>query len=85
MVCYRDDILDRPAFINKSVVDAIGAGDSFNAGFIYKFIKGNPIPECQEFGNLTGAVSTLSSGGTAAFRDYEAFREKARNIFGFTI
>ena len=85
MVCYRDEILDRPAFINQSVVDAIGAGDSFNAGFIYKFIKGTPISECQEFGNLTGAVSTLAAGGTAAFQDYEEFREKARNIFGFTV
>jgi len=85
MVCYRDEILDRPAFINQNVVDAIGAGDSFNAGFIHKFIKGNPIPECQEFGNLTGAVSTLAAGGTTAFQDYEEFREKARTIFGFAV
>ena len=83
MVCYNDEILDRPAFINQSVVDAIGAGDSFNAGFIYKFIKGSPIPECQEFGNLTGAVSTLAAGGTTAFQDYEEFKKKATNIFGF--
>ena len=85
MVCYRDEILDRPAFINQNVVDAIGAGDSFNAGFIYKFIKGIPIPECQEFANLTGAVSTLAAGGTAAFKNYEEFKKKARNSFGFAV
>lgn len=85
MVCYNDKIVDRPAFINQSVVDAIGAGDSFNAGFIYKFIRGNTIPECQEFGNLTGAVSTTAAGGTAAFQDYDEFKKKARDIFGYTV
>jgi len=85
MVCYSDELLDRPAFINQSVVDAIGAGDSFNAGFIHKFIKGNPIPECQEFGNLTGAVSTLAAGGTTAFQDYDEFKKMATNIFGFEV
>ena len=85
MVCFKDEIVDRPAFINRSVIDAIGAGDSFNAGFIHKFIKGNTIPECQEFGNLTGAVSTTAVGGTAAFQDYDKFKKMARDIFGFTV
>ena len=85
IVCCRDETRDLPAFLNRSVVDAIGAGDSFNAGFIYKYIMGGPIPECQEFGNLTGAVSTTAAGGTAAFQDYEDFRGKARDIFGYTI
>jgi len=85
MVWYRDEILDRPAFINQSVVDAIGAGDSFNAGFIYKFIKGHTIPECQEFGNLTGAVSTTAAGGTTAFQDHDEFKKRARDMFGFTV
>ncbi len=84
-VCYRGEIMDRPAFINQHVVDAIGAGDSFNAGFIYKFINGTAIPECQEFGNLTGAISTIAAGGTTAFQDYEEFRKKARDIFGFSV
>ncbi len=85
MVCYRDEILNLPAYLNKNVVDAIGAGDSFNAGFIYKFIMGRPIRECQAFGNLAGAMSTTAAGGTAAFMDDEDFRKKARDIFGFTL
>jgi sugar/nucleoside kinase (ribokinase family) len=85
MVCYRDDILNLPAFLNKDVVDAIGAGDSFNAGFIYQYIMGKPIRDCQEFGNLTGAVSTTAAGGTTAFQDYEDFRRKAREVFGFEV
>ena len=30
-------------YLNPNVIDAIGAGDSFNAGFIYKFIHGNKL------------------------------------------
>ncbi len=85
MVCCGDEIMNLPAFLNKNVVDAIGAGDSFNAGFIYKYILGKSIQECQEFGNLTGAISTTAAGGTTAFQDYEAFRKKAQEIFGFSV
>ncbi|HEX6981505.1 MAG TPA: carbohydrate kinase family protein [Balneolaceae bacterium] len=55
-----------PAFINKEVSDAVGAGDSFNAGFIYRFLKGCPIEKCITFANITGAVSTTKAGGTSA-------------------
>ncbi|MFN2396708.1 MAG: PfkB family carbohydrate kinase, partial [Bacteroidales bacterium] len=79
---YQDQLTDLPPFLNKEVVDAIGAGDSFNAGFIFKFINGNSIAECQKYGNLTGAVSTTAAGGTTAFQDYEKFLETARNRFG---
>jgi sugar/nucleoside kinase (ribokinase family) len=85
MVCYGDEIINLPAFLNRNVVDAIGAGDSFNAGFIYKYINGHTVQECQVFGNLTGAVSTTSPGGTAAFQDQEDFKKKAREIFGVSV
>ncbi|MCD6374397.1 MAG: carbohydrate kinase family protein, partial [Caldisericaceae bacterium] len=54
-----------PAYKNEQVVDAIGAGDSFNAGFIFKFIQGAPLEECQRFGNLCGAINTTAAGGTS--------------------
>lgn len=58
-------------YLNPNIADAIGAGDSFNAGFIYKFINGAELAECQDFGSLAGAVSTTRTGGTAAFNDPE--------------
>lgn len=85
MVSYRNEIIDLPAFLNKNVVDAIGAGDSFNAGFIYKYIQGIPIPDCQQFGNLTGAVSTTAAGGITAFQDHEHFKKTALDVFGINI
>ena len=50
-------------------VDTIGAGDSFDAGFLHKFLRGATIEDCLRFGNLTGALSTTRSGGTEAFRE----------------
>lgn len=81
----KDQLTDLPPFLNKQVVDAIGAGDSFNAGFIFKFINGGSIAECQKFGNLTGAVSTTAAGGTTAFGNYENFKKTARERFGVEI
>ena len=52
-----------------SAVDPIGAGDSFDAGFIHQFIRGRGIEECLRFANVTGALSTTRAGGTEAFRD----------------
>jgi len=72
-----------PAYKNEQVVDAIGAGDSFNAGFIFKFIQGAPLEECQRFGNLCGAINTTAAGGTSAFQNYEQIMKIARERFGY--
>jgi sugar/nucleoside kinase (ribokinase family) len=50
-------------------VDAVGAGDSFDAGFLHLFIRGAKIEDCLQFGNITGALSATRAGGTEAFRD----------------
>ncbi|MBQ1912811.1 MAG: carbohydrate kinase family protein [Bacteroidales bacterium] len=71
-----------PAFLNKDVVDAIGAGDSFNSGFVSAFVKGLSPEDCQVTGNLTGAVNTTAAGGTGAFTSLEAVRAICKERFG---
>ena len=51
------------------VVDTIGAGDSFNAGFLSRYVNGEDALLCAAAGNETGALSTLRPGGTESFRD----------------
>jgi sugar/nucleoside kinase (ribokinase family) len=50
-------------------VDTIGAGDSFNAGFLSAWLRGHDSLRAAAFGNVTGALSTLRPGGIEAFRD----------------
>jgi sugar/nucleoside kinase (ribokinase family) len=58
-----------------TVIDPVGAGDSFDAGFLHQYIRGADLPTCLASGNLAGALSTTRPGGTEAFRD-AAQREK---------
>jgi len=55
--------------LQVETVDTIGAGDSFNAGFLKSYLVGLPLEVCAASGNATAALSTLRSGGTEAFRD----------------
>jgi len=50
-------------------VDAVGAGDSFDAGFVHQFLAGGDLRSCLHSGNVAGALSTTRAGGTEAFRD----------------
>jgi sugar/nucleoside kinase (ribokinase family) len=59
-----------------TVVDRVGAGDSFDAGFLHQFVRGAGPERCLEYANLAGAFSTTRPGGTEAFRD-------RKNLEGF--
>lgn len=56
-------------------VDTVGAGDSFDAGFLHEYVRGSDLQTCLASGNRTGALSTTRPGGTEAFRDV-AYREQ---------
>jgi sugar/nucleoside kinase (ribokinase family) len=58
-----------------ATVDTVGAGDSFDAGFLHQFVRGVDLQTCLASGNLAGALSTTRPGGTEAFRD-AAHRDK---------
>lgn len=72
------------ALLNKNVVDCIGAGDSFNSGFITRFAAGDALDICQQYGNMTGAVNTTAAGGTTAFTCREDVERIGRERFGWS-
>lgn len=65
--------VSREKFVNfppvVDVADPVGAGDSFDAGFIHQFIRGVPVEDCLKFANVAGSLSVTRPGGTEAFRD----------------
>lgn len=77
-------IIEQLSFLNTEVKDAIGAGDSFNAGFIHKFIRDKPLEECLEFGALCGAINTTAYGGTTAFTSKKDIQQIAFNRFKYS-
>jgi sugar/nucleoside kinase (ribokinase family) len=65
MALDGDEIVHVPAF-PVEVVDTTGAGDSFNAGFLHRWLDGAPLAECLRLGAACGALSTRGLGGTAS-------------------
>ncbi|GAA3613987.1 hypothetical protein GCM10022419_118940 [Nonomuraea rosea] len=57
----------RPA----AVVDAVGAGDSFNAGLLAALLRGEPLRRALEVAVACGTLSTRAAGGTAAQPTWE--------------
>ena len=69
--------------LKLQVVDPVGAGDSFNAGFLHEYLKGSDVQTCLAAGNLAGALSVTRAGGTEAFRDRqhrEQFLKQRRSV-----
>ncbi|MDT0678569.1 carbohydrate kinase family protein [Autumnicola musiva] len=72
--------IKEPPFLNKNYKDAIGAGDSFNAGFIQKYLEGADLETCLRNGNLMGSLSTTCAGGTTAFTSKKEILNKIKDI-----
>jgi sugar/nucleoside kinase (ribokinase family) len=56
----------RLAAIAMEAVDAIGAGDAFDAGFLAAWLEARPVRDCVALGVACGALSTRAAGGTGS-------------------
>jgi sugar/nucleoside kinase (ribokinase family) len=52
--------------LRVDVVDTVGAGDSFDAGFLYGWLNEWRLEKALQLAAVCGSLSTRSAGGTAA-------------------
>ncbi|MEO3790156.1 carbohydrate kinase family protein [Nonomuraea sp. B10E15] len=63
--------LTRAPAVRVEPVDTVGAGDSFDAGFVAARLRGMSLPECLRVAVTCGSLSTQAAGGTAAQPTWE--------------
>ena len=66
------------------LVDDIGAGDTFDSGFIHAYLLGAKLEDCLAFANIAAAYSVTKPGGTEAFRDHSALLSFIRQQWNLT-
>lgn len=79
------DSITKPAYLNETVIDCIGAGDSFDSGFVFGFINEQSPERCLNRGNVMGAINTTAPGGTAAFQDLEKTQQRMKEKFNYNL
>jgi sugar/nucleoside kinase (ribokinase family) len=55
--------------------DTTGAGDSFNAGFLFAWLRGEKEESCLQWANICGALSTRELGGIRGFPTLEELKK----------
>ncbi len=73
----RGSLVIVPAY-RLTPIDTTGAGDSFNAGFLHAWLRGEGLADAMQFGAACGALSTLESGGTTG----QPSEQRARQFMG---
>jgi sugar/nucleoside kinase (ribokinase family) len=66
------------------VVDTTGAGDSFNAGYIYGYLAGKNPEECLIYGNACGALSVSEYGGNTGTTNIQLLEKFIADRIGET-
>ncbi len=69
-----------PAALAVGFVDAIGAGDCFNAGVTAGLLRGLDLAAAMAVGCAVGSASTRAAGGTGARTDLAAALALARSV-----
>lgn len=78
VVADDKNVYEIPSF-KVEVVDNIGAGDAFDAGFLCGVIEGKAIETCGRMGALMGAFAVSSYGDVEGLPDRERFDNALNN------
>ncbi len=65
-VALVDHAVVHVSALSVGPMDTIGAGDSFDAGYVFGFLEGWPVDRCLALAAACGSLSTRSAGGVDA-------------------
>lgn len=65
------DVYEVEAIKPKALVDTVGAGDGFAAGFLTAFCEGKTLEECVKFANAVGSLVVGVEGDNEGLPNYE--------------
>jgi len=58
---------NHPGFVPPAIVDEVGAGDGFAAGFVSAYLRGAPVEEALRHGNLVGAAAVTVADDVSGY------------------
>ena len=65
LACRSNQVTSARA-LDVEIIDTVGAGDTFDAGFLYGFLNGWSLERSLWLAAVCGSLSTRAGGGTAA-------------------
>jgi sugar/nucleoside kinase (ribokinase family) len=58
------NVVARSSSVSVNVIDTVGAGDTFDSGFLYGYLNNWPLEKSLKLACVCGAMSTRKAGGT---------------------
>ncbi|TFE30613.1 carbohydrate kinase family protein [Cohnella luojiensis] len=77
-MAMKDGIITRLPGYSVETVDTTGAGDSFNAGYLFGFLSGMDVKASLSYGNACGALSVTAFGGSTGTPNLEGLNDFIR-------
>ncbi len=76
-IAYASDgqVRARVSALPVTPVDTTGAGDAFDAGFLYAYVNNLPLATCMRYGAVCGGLATTVAGGTGAIPTAEEVQQ----------
>ncbi|MCU1224187.1 MAG: Sugar or nucleoside kinase, ribokinase family [Edaphobacter sp.] len=79
MLMSEGKVYKQPA-LPGVIVDATGAGDAFNGGFLHEFLRGSQWDNCLRAGNICGSLAAQEPGGSQGLPTHPEFARYMRKM-----
>jgi 2-dehydro-3-deoxygluconokinase len=80
LLASDDHVIMVPPVHVESVIDSVGAGDAFNAGFVAGHLRGLDLAECGKLGCAVGAAALAGTGDYETLPAWHQARQLAASV-----